>query len=367
PSAGQYPQAPWQPVGPPTGHLPPGAYPPGPGAPVPPKKGGSRTLIWIGAGVVLLIVLGLVFGSGLLNRIAPASNPVRTTSSGATVTPPGPAGLASDTVRGYLEALALGNAEQALEHAAERPSDSTFLTAEVLAATNAAAPITAVDVTPSLPGAAGPVTASFMVGSTSVTAAFRVTKVDGVFKLVEVAQEVDLSRVAFDSLPLRLAGVAVTSPTLYLFPGFYPATTSTSYATYGKGLLIRPQLDASASALKPSVTSAGIKAVRAAAKKKLSACLKVNSLAPKGCRFGIRIPSSTTIRKSTISWKVISGSFDKIKPRMVSGDPALITATFSIRLRFDGRDTVGRSWFGYANLHTLSTDISRSTLQVTFD
>jgi hypothetical protein len=353
--------------GPDPTHLPPGGYQPGP-PPVPPKKGGSGKLIGIVAGVIgLVLVVAWVFGSGLLGRMGPVTLPIRTTSTGATVTPAAPAGLASDTVRGYLGALAAGNAEQALEYADVRPDDLTFLTDQVLAVTNAAAPISGINVPAATASDVTSVTASFMIGSTSVTVDYPVTRIDGVFKMVDVVEEVDLSKVAYDSLPLKLAGVRVSSPTIYLFPGFYPAGTFTKNATYGKGLLVKPEAANSASALKPSLTSAGTTAVRNAAKKKLAACLKVDSLTPKGCSFGIRVPATATIRKSTISWKVSSGSFSNIKPKMAAGDPGLVTAKFSIRIRFDARDTRGRSWYGYAYLTFLSADITGTTPVVTFD
>ena len=356
----------WQPQPP----YPPGAYPPGP----PPQRGRGKLVGLLIGGVVL--VLGLVvvgYSMNLFGAPTPSVNPspgVSAPASAPVSVPPvsvPPAAVPSDAVRGYLEALAAGNARRALAYALQPPDDTTFLTDRILGVSLTRSPLTGINVAAAAPEATS-VTATYILGGRSVSHTFPVTKVGNDFKLSQVTAQVNIGSVRTEAVPFRIAGVKATSDEVYLFPGEYPVTTGMTNLSYGgKSLLVRrPGVSVNASALKAVISAKGKSALTKAARSRLSACLKKKELIPFGCGFGVRNPPGVTIRTSTIRWRQVGGSLNKLRPKLNTVNPTLANATVSIRVRFDGRSTDGRSWFGHSTIRSLNADLSATKISVMF-
>ena len=120
-----------------------------------------------------------------------------------------PTAKPSDAVASYLRALGAGDATTVLSLAATQPTDSTFLTNAVLAKSTAGK-IANVDVPEVTDVNATSVNATYSLGGKVVSTAFPVTKVNGEFRLSQIAAEVDLSTLA--RVPSRWPG-SVRPPT----------------------------------------------------------------------------------------------------------------------------------------------------------
>ncbi|MEN0072728.1 MAG: hypothetical protein AAGC63_17235, partial [Propionicimonas sp.] len=182
------------------------------------RRGGRWLPVLIGgaAGLFVLGVLGAYLTWGASGN--PMASP--TPPSAIDATPRG-------AVLGYLQALAAADADAALGFARTPPEDATMLTDDVLAGLMRRAPITAIDVGEAgEDGAFQQVTASYRLGNRTVTAQFEVFRQEQVWRLEEVAAEVDLSALPLGEVPLTLNNVPLATSSPALFPGHYTLATS---------------------------------------------------------------------------------------------------------------------------------------------
>ncbi len=377
PASGPYPTQPYagQPY---TGQAYPGQpyaaepYPAQPGsgqAPYggPPRRSSKAPVII--ASIVGILVIGLV-GVFALNGLGRPTAPGPTASTGttATVPPPQPAD-APAAVQGYLEALSRGEADAALAYAAAPPDDTAFLTSDVLAASLRLAPISDIRVEQgSVTG--GSVDASYKVGSRVVDTSFAVVRNGTDWRLADVASSVDLSGVSTDLLTLSLNGVPLTGDAPTLFPGAYVLAANDSRYTVSKGafLVESPADSPDTSSMRLKLSAKGVSAVRAAAQKKLTSCLRSRSLAPQRCGFGTYLPGGNKPRNSSIRWRVTknAGAMKKIKPVADAGNPTVVRANVNVQVRVDLSSTNGRRWFGYSAIYQVQADLSGSKVAITF-
>ena len=345
--------------GPPVGGPPYGQ--PGPGGPqgtpasmystpggAPPKKKSNGPLIGVIAGaigliVVIAIVLGVVLTRGGGNTTGPGP-----TTGGTTPTEPAKATKPSDAVQGFLEALAAGDSARALSYAATEPSDKTYLTDAVLAATAQTAPITAINVPVVDNEYTSYVSATYLLGKTKVTEDFQVEKAGDEYKMTEVANEVDLTSSRYDSLPMTVGGLKVSDDKILLFPGIYSVSTGLKTIAYGKGVITvkSPSDYTSTTDLRPEITKEGKSALVSAVKAKIASCAKQRALTPKpDCGFGLREGEGVKVDTKTIRWSVKSGgSLSGFDPRLDYDDPTQAYGYLSVRMQFTARGTSdGRS------------------------
>ena len=333
-------QGPGQPGGPrgPYG----GGYPQsgGPGG-QPPQKSNARTLIIVGAVVLLLIIGGVVTGVALLRDPAPTTDPGPTTQSApnspaASSSAPAPAAKASDAVKSYLDALATGQADAALALSASTPADPTFLTDEVLAQSLKRAPLTDISVPDVDDEYAYKVDATYQLGKQTVSDGIYVEKKGDGWKVKAAYAEVDLQTVREKTLPLSINGVAVKANKVRLFPGSYEFSTGSKNITYGDegGILLIETPDGypeGLSDLRATLSSAGDKAFTSAVKASLKKCLAAKELAPKGCPNQTNNSNSYKIDKSTLKWKLRgSDPTDNLEPRLDYQNPVIASASFSL-------------------------------------
>ncbi|SDE20999.1 hypothetical protein [Auraticoccus monumenti] len=270
------------------------------------------SLLGVGGGIAL--VAGRGGGGG------GSPTPVPTPS-----TPSTPTSTASAAVRGYLDAVARGDAVAALSHAATQPADTSLLTDQVLSVSRAMAPITDVSVPEVVD--AGSVEASYRVGSERVTETFSVTEVDGGFRLSEVVSELDVSSLRSDRLALRVGGADVTGDRLTLFPGSYPVETGNPRLSYGDGALLVPVPGRvlSSSELAPTLTEEGADAFATLVEDALDECLTETGPAPSGCPFEAGVNSSHEVEGEG-RWSAEDDPMDSFDPRLDGTDPTRATS-----------------------------------------
>ena len=322
---------------PPVGGPPPDGIQPG--APTtPPPRRRNRLLIMAAVVIAALVLtsvgVGIAVTSGRTGSGAPTQAPTSGASNPAsqdpTAAPAGP--LASDAVRGYLQAVAAGNATAALAYS-DQPPRSDLLTDAVLAESNRRAPITAIDVPAVDDQAASAVTANYKIGSTHVSHAYQVIKTGtGQWKLAAVTAVVEI-----DYQPgagMKINGAKLTGALPELLPGSYAITTSSKYVKVGSASFV---VKGASTAIErhrtpASLTKAGKALAKNAAKKDLKRCLGTRAIAPKNCPFGVR-SNGFKNNKSTIRWTVV-GKDPFTKAKLKLADTNVIVSSISIRLRF---------------------------------
>jgi hypothetical protein len=259
---------------------------------------------------------------------------------GTSSAPPAEAKKASDAVKGYLDALAAGDAQTALGFASTAPADTTFLTNEVLAASNKTAPMTAVNVPEVDDEYAYRVTASYKLGSQNVSADFSVEKEGDTWKMREVAADLDLQSKRDKTLPMIINGVAVQSNKIALFPGAYTFTSGNKLVDYGKSntLIVKSASDypTGLSDIEPTLTSAGEKAFTSAVKDNVKKCMKSKDLKNSGCPNNVTKVSGTTPKEGTFKWSYDEDALDNLKIRLDYDNPAIAESSVYLSMKAEG-------------------------------
>jgi hypothetical protein len=317
---------------------PPAGLQPGPPAAAAPRPQ-NRLLIMAAVVVAALVLTGVGVGiavtSGRTSDSAPTQAPTGGSSNPASQSPTAaPAtSLAADAVRGYLQAVAAGNARAALTYAAQPPLQSDLLTDAVLAESKRRAPITAIDVPDVDDQTASAVTANYKIGSTRVSHTYQMVRTGGdQWKLATVTAVVEIDYQP--AVGMKINGAKLTGALPELLPGSYAITTSSKYVKVGSASFVVKGASTAIErhATPASLTKAGKKLAISAAKKDLNRCLSTRAIAPKNCPFGVR-SNGFKNNKSTIRWTVVGKDpFAKAKPKLLETN--VIVSSISIRLRF---------------------------------
>jgi len=282
--------------------------------------------------------------------------------------PEGPDATPHGAVQGYLEALAARDAEAALGFALTAPGDTTMLTDEVLNGLMQDSPITAIEVAEAGQDSSYErVTASYLLGTRQVNASFDVLRQGEVWRLEEVAAQVQLDTLPLGEVPLSLNGVPLATASPSLFPGSYTLATSAARFTVANPDFVvdspsaAPQVDASL-----ALSQAGQAEVIRAAKAHLAACVKKHDLDPKDCGFAITNPKGTKLKPSTMRWSVHSGGDHLGRMELSLDHPGSVTADVDIAIRGDVRGTDGSRWQAGVRLHRMRADLAGEDVSVQF-
>jgi len=231
---------------------------------------------------------------------------------------PGQATTPQAAVQGFLQAVAAGNADDALSfHPSLVTGDVSFLTDDVLAASNAINPITEIVATLRLDGSkeTALVDASYRLGSTAVETTYEVIEKDGYYFAVDVFGRVSMG--AFSGPRGDINGLPwpAKSATFKMFPGTYrisidnPLLVLTSDDTFTVTGHEEFEVPWFTTELAPGATEIVTKAAAA----KLRGCLKERELFT-SCGFGadrFKYNGKTvTPKMSTLRWQ-----FDGKEPK----------------------------------------------------
>jgi len=366
---GQSYAMPGQPMGQPYGAPGYGQAPP----PPPKKKTGLIILICI----LIVALVGGGIGAYFL-FFTNKDDPNKPVVAGQAKTP-------EAAVRGYLQALAAGNSADALSFAATAPSDTTFLTDDVLAASNAISPITNITVIKDTTSSSqyATVTATYQIGSQSVNTKFDVTQYGKYYKLDDVVNKVYMIAMFGDGIDLTLNGVAITSGALSssvsLFPGTYKIDVDNSLLslTGNQFVVTDPTSYDDAPDMTLALTSDAATQFADAAKKTLDDCMAEQATLT-SCGFGTAAPKNRNgdpidIDANTIKWTFESGSSDDFSADTFDyypySAPTQASSYFvkSIHIRIDVADTTGALYYQSYSLYQMKVDFSDPTnIVVTF-
>lgn len=329
---------------------------------MPPGSSSNTKLLWIlGGSVAAILVIALVVVFAVIRPGANRNGGGGGASGGDEVK----ASTGEAAVQGFLEALAAGDAASALKYADSTPADTSLLTNEVLAASNATAPITDIKVS-AASSKYLPVSASYLLGDTPVTADYSVSDSSGSWKIRTVTREVSLY--GMDGVALTLNGAAVTESKLTVFPGAYTlAASNANYKVGGGSFAIASPEDYHSPDFELSLSSTGLTALRNAAQLHLNYCVKQTSLAPKGCGFAIGAAGSGATKAK---WSINTGknAMRNASFRLDYQDPTQAKAYTSITLKMKGYNKAG-TYVGHGSsyINSAHADLSGKTISVTFD
>ena len=183
------------------------------------------------------------------------------------------------------------------------------------------------------------VRATYKFGATDVVEDFEVVKVGDIWKLARVVKTVELGLSRDPSVPMRINGVKVGGNTADLLPGSYAFTTGLPFVSYGSDnvvLIKSPSADADVYSINARLSSAGKRAIRAAAKSSYRKCLRSNDPRPKGCPIRWSNPVHK-YRANSVKWRQ-SGSdpFDKAKFGYGNGEGSV---SVPLRVKLSGSCT----------------------------
>jgi hypothetical protein len=285
----------------------------GPGGPTPPRKKAPVGLI-IGAVVAVVAIIILIVFLATRGGDDSAEDPTTGTDGSSSESATADALAPEEVVEGYLTAISEGDAAAALALVdPSEPLDETLLTDEVLAASNAIAPITDISVTAPTDDITygGDVDASYSIGGTPVSASFSVSgDGDGNYALYSPGGSVYLpSSVA--GLEVTVNGVVVSPDENYdAFIGSYQlATTTPSFAIAGTvdSAVTAPYESASFSGLEVGLTDEAKQVFHDTVRAAVDACLGAGTL-DTGC--GLAIPGTlsdgTVVTEGTVT-RTLSG------------------------------------------------------------
>lgn len=378
PIYGAAPAAPWSPAA----AIPPQppaygvAYPTqAPGYPMPGVAGypaqvapaAAKKNTGLIVGIVALVVLIIVALLGF--HFWPFGNQNK---PDAPVTP-GQATTASAAVRGYLEALAAGSSADALAFLDSTPDDTTFLTDDVLAVSNASNPIS--NITTNSPSGTS-VTATYNIGSQSVSADFYTTKSGKYYYLAQAVRSVDIPSPG-GGVKMMINGVAadLSRAMATLFPGYYVVTVDNPLLTVSDGAFV-----VSGSMSGPDTSNMSLDLApdaqgkfQAAAQSRLDGCMAEQALVT-SCGFGFDAQdengTSVKIDNSSIVWSYGAGSSDDFSTTdFTYYGYAGLTAlgNISIDIEVDLKSTSGHRYYQTDTLNAVTVDFTDpSNLRIAF-
>lgn len=301
--------------------------PPPPGWP--PHRGKSRKPLWVtlAAGGAVLVVVGIVLAITL--------------SGGGGH---GRGGSAGDVVKGYLEALSRGDAEEALTYSSDQPASKELLTTDILKKQIAQWPITNVRILSDDSTGSG---ATIGFGQVHVAANFgektsdttiSMKKEQGKWVLPTAAVKIQqFSSAANDaaSKTLTFFGKPLGTGTTYVFPGWIDIGSTNPYLKVTNKPLLLDALSAyGESYLQPEITVSdkGRDATHDQLSAAMANCTKSNLLAPPGCPLSV---SPAGLADGTATWGPVDISgikFDYFDPtRLVWNFSGHVAAPFSAK------------------------------------
>ena len=315
---------------------PEGPYGNRPLQPAPPPKGNRKVLIIIGVASLAVILMAAIAVVVAIRGTPGASPQGGATQAGQTNPSQSGAPQAprpSDAVAAYLQALADGDATTALSYAADPAPKGPLLTDKVLVRSVKRTPLTEIDVPVVEDQNANSVSATYTLGSSTVSESFDVVKVADSWRLSRVVKDLDVAFIVDGPVPVKINGVEVTDESVAVLPGSYAFTTGLPYVGYGSKnvvLVKSPYGQADTFSIQSQLTSAGEKAATSAAEKSYNECLQANSLNPENCPQ--KFNSKYSYDKSTIDWDQVGGDPFRKAEVTFSGTQARVEVPLNLRL-----------------------------------
>ena len=317
----------WQsaPAAPPAGAVqtaPGGFAPPTFGTPYgpPPRKSRKPLIVTLCAGGAVIVVVAIVLAITLTGGTG------------------GGGGSAGDAVKGYLAALARGDAEGALSYSNDQPASKEFLTDDILKKQIAKWPISNIRILNDDSSSSGigmaqvHVAANF--GDKTSDTRMELKRSGNAWKLdaaaIKVQPDPGATQTDAAAKTLTFFGKPIGDSTGYVFPGWIDVGSTNPYLTVtAKPLLLDQLILAGMPWVQPTfvLSDKGRDAVMSAIGTQLADCTKSNLLNPPNCPFYLGDP---TLVDGTVAWG--PGDLSQLKIDMF--DPYKMDALFSGTVAF---------------------------------
>lgn len=324
-------------------------------APAPPRRGAAplrRPRVLLIAAAVLVVV-------AVIGAVAWALRPTPAPSGPATIQ----AATAQQAVRGFLDALARSDAEGALQYALARPADVRLLTADVLKAAQAEAPLVVEEV-PVVEGSGTvPVPARVTIGGEPHTITFPVRSTDTGWRLEQVTSVIDPGALPA-ALGPTLNGTELTDVAhLEVFPGAYVFAESSRQVSFANDRVIVGAVGEDIRAgLQPTLTATGVRTANSTAAAALRRCLAKRDVAPQGCPNSVTVAAGQKVNAKSIRWRLVGKPWRDATYTLDAADPTQARGATELTFRF--RCTLTQGGETYTVDQTNSTDV-RYMLTVT--
>lgn len=336
------------------------------GAAVPPQRPptaqkGKGLLVGLIAGGVVLVLVAVIGVVVFMRMTADAAS-----------TAPDKASRSTTALKGYLGALAAGDADTAKLYAMNPPAESPLLTADFLKATLAKNPITEVVVEEMKDyGTTSYASASYRIGSTLVQGRYELTKVGKVWKLNDIATTVKRPTY-WGKLPVTINGTTAPTDSLTFFPGVYELGTGTALLDFeNPSFTVKEPADyvAGLSSTAPRLSAKGKTTMIAKSQEWLNQCLAVQDTNPTSCGMNTPLPNGATLAQGTMTRTVTSSgtAFATAAPRVSSSDPSKVTMSSYVAIKVEAKDTTGKVYQGTTSVSTVTGTISGENITVVFD
>lgn len=242
-----------------------------PGGPVPPPRNRKPLIIGLSVGAVLLVIV-IVTAVVLLSGGGSSSSP-------------------GEAVKGYLQALAAGNAEKALSYSSDKPASKEFLTDEILKKQIDKWPITEIKILSDDGGyGLGRVHVSAKFGDKTSDETITVKKSGKEWMIEHAAVKIDPKNAIINNEAMKtltIFGKTLGDAPVYVFPGWVELGSDNPNLTAEKK---KPFLlndlylgDAYLSDVDFALSSKGQRSVSQAISSKLQQCTASNQLSPANC------------------------------------------------------------------------------------
>lgn len=242
-----------------------------------------------------------------------------------------------ETARTYLTAVADADADAALATLAERPANTSLLTAEVLAASREAAPLTDVTVAdPTSDGNTASIGVHYRIGDRPVDTTLALSG-DGrtSWKIADGTGELTVP----ERRALTINRATPADATNPVFPGTYTAQPTNQYvALAGTTVALVPAPDAPAAPLEvaPGLTDAGREAVLASVRTRFDECLAATDSRPANCPFGVST-EGVEVAPGSVRFSLANDPWAAFAPEL---DPQTLTARGTIPFTVNATATV---------------------------
>lgn len=324
-----------------------------------PQKGGKGKLFAIIGGALALVLIAAVVIAFVV--LKPGGSSPTDTQQPRT---------AQGAVQGYLEALAAGDAEKALSFAQEQPSSTTFLTNDFLKASIEKAPITEINVSEGTGSDSHTtVSATYRVGSKSVSEDFTAEKIGDEWKLDQVAAT-GTKPSSWGTLPVTINGMELKGDVITLFPGRYAVGLKNNFVGFANATLTvdGPSTSIRPYNMTPTLNATGRQTIITQSRQLLTKCLSLKQMAPNGCGFAVRMPAGVSAVPSTIRWSRTTAQdpFISANPQLDATDPGVATMTVGITVKVNVTGSDGRAYIGQSRISRVIATVNPDKIQVMF-
>ena len=289
--------------------------------------------------VVLALIIGIV-----MIATRGGSDPSNPGGGGKTPTPTAPAVPQDEVVKSFLEALAGGDAATAISYMEDAPSDSTFLTNQVLAKSLDLGPLTNISVTPATDPDTTWVDASYSLGDKSVNTSYEVRVSGDVYLLTNATIKADVSNIYRRDIGGSINGVSLAGATVSsveLFPGVYQLELDNPLLVLSNDqFTITGPDDSAVWDAEYALAEDAQAKFAAAARSRLRGCIAEKKLWT-SCEFGVPNPPGKVV-KSSINWSISSGNSDFSKAKFELYDATSVIANKKVSLNCKWRTTGAR-------------------------